>query len=129
MINKLGVIIKARDLADYIFLIIDKSPKKFGMTLASRLHNLSLDIIEQLVRADNVRLSDLGVEIPENKVSLKSGLHNRLHRKKYYTMVNKRLKSAYYGKQCSHKQRVKRVKYALLEIKSYLLRLNAVAPF
>lgn len=76
-----------------------------------------------------VERCNLGVEIPENKVSLKSGLHNRLHRKKYYTMVNKRLKSAYYGKQCSHKQRVKRVKNALLEIKSYLLGLNAVAPF
>lgn len=51
MSNELGVIIKARDLTDYILLITDKSPKKFRMTLISRLVNLSLDIVENLYQA------------------------------------------------------------------------------
>ena len=56
MADKLGVIIKAKDLCEYIFLISDKSPKKFRMTLTLRMQNLSLDIIDNLMRANNIRL-------------------------------------------------------------------------
>lgn len=59
MRDELGVIIKARDLTDYILLITDKSPKKFRMTLISRLVNLSLDIVENLYRANAIKAVDM----------------------------------------------------------------------
>lgn len=52
--SELVVITKAKDLGSYIFTITDKSPKKFRFTLVSRMQNLSLDIIEELYRANTV---------------------------------------------------------------------------
>lgn len=56
MSSELGVIIKARDLAEYIFLITERSPKKFRMTLTARMHNLALDVIENLYRANSIKV-------------------------------------------------------------------------
>ena len=52
--KELFVIVKAKDLGNYIFTVTDKSPKKFRFTLVSRMQNLSLDIIENLYRANQV---------------------------------------------------------------------------
>ena len=52
--KELFVILKAKDLGNYIFTVTDKSPKKFRFTLVSRMQNLSLDIIENLYRANQV---------------------------------------------------------------------------
>ena len=52
--KELLVIVKAKDLGNYIFTVTDKSPKKFRFTLVSRMQNLSLDIIENLYRANQV---------------------------------------------------------------------------
>ena len=46
-----------RDLGNYIYTITDKSPKKFRFTLVSKLQNLSIDVIENLYRANSVYLS------------------------------------------------------------------------
>lgn len=50
----LVVITKAKDLGSYIFIVTDKSPKKFRFTLVSRMQNLILDVIEELYRANTV---------------------------------------------------------------------------
>lgn len=52
--NELYVISKAKDLGNYIFVITDKSPKKFRFTLVSKIQNLSLSVIENLYRANFV---------------------------------------------------------------------------
>lgn len=52
--SELVVITKAKDLGSYIFTVTDKSPKKFRFTLVSRMQNLSLDVIEDLYRANTV---------------------------------------------------------------------------
>ena len=54
MKNELSVITKAKDLGNYIFVITDKSPKKFRFTLVSRMQNLALDVIENLYQANAV---------------------------------------------------------------------------
>ena len=54
--SELSVIRKAKDLSEYIFIITDKSPKKYRFTLVSRLQNYSLSIIEDLYRANEVYL-------------------------------------------------------------------------
>jgi hypothetical protein len=52
--NELTAIIKAKDLCSYIMTVTQKSPKHFRFTFVSRLQNLSLDIIENLYRANEV---------------------------------------------------------------------------
>ncbi len=56
--SELLVIVKAKDLGNYIFTITDKSPKKFRFSLISRLQNLALSIIENLYRANMVFVKD-----------------------------------------------------------------------
>lgn len=52
--KELFVISKAKDLGNYIYTITEKSPKKFRFTLVSKLQNLSMEIIENLFRANSV---------------------------------------------------------------------------
>lgn len=51
--SELTVIIKAKDLCQYITKITQKSPKQFRFTYISRLQNLAMDIIENLYRAND----------------------------------------------------------------------------
>lgn len=56
--SELLVIVKAKDLGNYIFTVTDKSPKKFRFSLISRLQNLALSMIENLYRANMVFVKD-----------------------------------------------------------------------
>ena len=56
--SELTVITKAKDLCNYILTVTDKSPKKFRFTLTSRLQNYSLTIVELLLSANEVRVTD-----------------------------------------------------------------------
>lgn len=59
MANKeLIVIEKAKDLGDYLFQVTNNSPKKFRFTFVSRMQNLALDLIENLYRANSVRVNE-----------------------------------------------------------------------
>lgn len=52
--NTLTVITKAKDLCSYVMTITQKSPKQFRFTFVSRLQNLSLSVVENLFRANDV---------------------------------------------------------------------------
>ena len=54
--SDLVVVTKIKDLVNYIFKITDKSPKKFRFTFVNRLHNICLDIIEGIFRANEIDL-------------------------------------------------------------------------
>ncbi len=56
--SELSVIVKAKDLGSYLFTVMEKSPKKFRFTFVSRIQNLSLDIVENLYRANFVYVKD-----------------------------------------------------------------------
>lgn len=51
--NDLFVMTKAKDLANYIITVTEKSPKKFRFTLVVRLQNYILDVIEALYLANS----------------------------------------------------------------------------
>ena len=51
--SELSVITKAKDLCRYIMQITQKCPKHFRYTFVTRLQNHSLDIIENLYRAND----------------------------------------------------------------------------
>ncbi len=52
--TELSVITKAKDLCSYIMTVTQRSPKHFRYTFVSRLQNLSLSIIENLYRANDI---------------------------------------------------------------------------
>ncbi len=56
--NQFEVITKSRILIEYIFTVTEKSPKKFRFTIISRMHNIALDIMENLIRANEIYIKD-----------------------------------------------------------------------
>ncbi len=54
--SELVVITKAKDLISYIFRVTENSPKKFRFTFIGKLQSLSLDYVENLIRANEVLL-------------------------------------------------------------------------
>ncbi len=55
--DELSIIVNAKDLCNYIFIITDKSPKKFRFFLVSRFQNLSLNVLENIFKANELYLS------------------------------------------------------------------------
>ncbi len=53
--KEMAVFTHAKKLSEYIFVITEKSPKKLRWSIISRLHNTSIDIIENLYRANYER--------------------------------------------------------------------------
>ncbi len=52
--SELSVVTKAKDLAEYVLRVTEKSPKKFRFTFVTRLHNLCFDILTDIFYANNV---------------------------------------------------------------------------
>ena len=48
------VVTSAKNLCSYVLIATNKSPKTFRFTLVSRLQNLTLDIIENVYRANEI---------------------------------------------------------------------------
>ena len=55
--SELSVITKTKDLCSYVLTVTQKSPKNFRYTFVSRLQNLSLDVLENLIRANDIFIS------------------------------------------------------------------------
>ncbi len=56
--SELMVITKAKDIVDYAFCIAENAPKKFRFTLITRIQNTALDVLESLILANEILLSD-----------------------------------------------------------------------
>ncbi len=56
--SELIVITKAKDLISYLFTVTEKSPKKFRFTLVNRMINISLEILENLIFANEIMLGE-----------------------------------------------------------------------
>ncbi len=56
--SELMVITKSKDIVNYVFTISENAPKKFRFTLITRMNNASLDILENLIMANEILLSD-----------------------------------------------------------------------
>lgn len=55
--RELTVITKSKDLCRYVLTVTEKSPKRFRFTLVSRMQNLTLDVIEQTYRANEIYMA------------------------------------------------------------------------
>ena len=67
--REMAVFTAAKKLSEYIFVITEKSPKKFRWSIISRLQNASIDVIENLYRANFEKGLD---RIPYQKSALVS---------------------------------------------------------
>ena len=56
--REMAVFTHAKKLAEYIFVITEKSPKKFRWSIITKLQNASVDVIENLYRANFERGSE-----------------------------------------------------------------------
>lgn len=56
--SELYVITMAKKMTEYIFLIEEKSPKKFRGSLISKMDNACLDLIELLYESNSIRVGD-----------------------------------------------------------------------
>lgn len=63
----------------------------------------------------------------DNLIRIKKGLHKRLHRKDYFSMVNSVMQSAYYKK--SKRSKRANVEIALDQLRAYVSTLDRIAPF
>ena len=59
--KEMAVFTAAKKLSEYIFVITEKSPKKFRWSIVTRLQNASVDVIENLYRA-NCEKGDMRIE-------------------------------------------------------------------
>ena len=72
--SELSVITKAKDLCSYIMTVTDKSPKRFRFTLVSRMQNYGLDIIENLISANEIYVKvTTGTDVKECPTLKKGG--------------------------------------------------------
>ena len=76
--SELSVITKAKDLCSYIMTITDKSPKRFRFTLVSRLQNYGLDIIEYLIKANEIYVPNVQSQEMADRVNLQRSSMSRL---------------------------------------------------
>lgn len=76
--SELSVITKAKDLCSYIMTITDKSPKRFLFTLVSRLQNYGLDIIEYLIKANEIYVPNVQSQEMADRVNLQRSAMSRL---------------------------------------------------
>ena len=120
---------KAKSIAQSIgdsFAKVKTKPKYRSKT---EVHHVVAKAASNAARARQV-LNAVGIDVnsSENLIRIKTGLHRRLHTKKYYDWANSVVVSAYNkGKNKSAKR--KNVKAALKNIKSMINKMNAKAPF
>lgn len=60
--KEMAVFTHAKKLSEYIFVITEKSPKKLRWSIISRLQNASVEIVENLYRANFERNADKRLE-------------------------------------------------------------------
>ena len=56
--SELIVITETKRLIDYVFVVTEKSPKKYRYSFVTRIHNILFDIIELLYVANSITLGD-----------------------------------------------------------------------
>jgi hypothetical protein len=58
--SELRVITAAKNLATYLFQVLERAPKKFRYSIITRLENKSLDVVEALYAANVAKLGEAG---------------------------------------------------------------------
>lgn len=91
MAQDLKVITKAKELAELVYEITERSPKKFRFTIVGLMQNLSLGIVDELYKANDVYVEtqytrELKNDVEELKHNCGDGTE-RLYRDAKLTMI------------------------------------------
>lgn len=68
--SELRVVTAAKNLCSYVLTATNKSPKSFRFTLVSRLQNLSLDIIENIYKANEIFIQNKAPQSVQKRLDL-----------------------------------------------------------
>lgn len=85
--SELTVIMKSKDLCSYIMTITQKSPKHFRYTFVSRLQNISMDILKNLFRANDVFITDKDEHAKQERISYQRTAMTNLKLLGYFSML------------------------------------------
>ena len=85
--SELKAITKAKDLTSYIMTVTQNSPKQFRFTFVSRLHNVSLDVLEELILANEVFFSKDDPAGLRERLSYQRKAMSSLRLVSYFSMI------------------------------------------
>lgn len=86
--SELTIITKAKDLCSYVMTVTQKSPKHFRYTFVCKLQNLTLSIIENLFRANDVFVSKQDFESQKERISFQRSAMTDLKLLGYIAMLS-----------------------------------------
>ena len=86
--SDLLVIVKAKDLCAYVITVTQKSPKQFRFTFTSRLQNLTLDIIDSLMRANDIFLQKGDIEAMKLRQGYQHSAMSSLRILSFFSMLS-----------------------------------------
>ena len=86
--SELTVITKVKDLCSYIMTVTQKSPKQFRFTFVSRLQNLSLSVVENLFRANEVYVAKGDVEARRERLAFQRSAMTELKLLGYIALLS-----------------------------------------
>lgn len=85
--SELRVVTAAKNLSRYVLTVTNKSPKCFRFTLVTRLQNLSLDIIENIYRANEVFSQNKNIQIMQKRLDFQHSALTRLKILAYISLL------------------------------------------
>ena len=86
--GELQVIIKAKVLCSYVMAVTQKSPKHFRYTFVSRLQNLTLSVIENLFRANDIYVRRGDLHAAEKRMELQRSAMTDLKVLGYFALLS-----------------------------------------
>ena len=90
--SELMVITRAKDLCSYIMTITEESPKHFRYTFVSRLQNLSLSVIENLIRGNDVFVTKDDLDSKEKRLEYQRSAMTDLKVLEYMALLSLEIK-------------------------------------
>ena len=121
------VITEAKNLATYVIIVTEKSPKKYRHTFINKLHNYVLDIIENLYLANEIEVIENNIKYYELRKGYQTKALTKLKLLDYLAELSYEAKAILFKE---HEQIAKRISECIRLInrwmKSDLNRFNVV---
>lgn len=86
--SELTIITKAKDLCSYVMTVTQRSPKHFRYTFVGKLQNLSLSVIENLFRANDVFVSKQDLQSQKLRIDFQRSAMTDLKLLGYIAMLS-----------------------------------------
>jgi hypothetical protein len=89
--TELSVITKSKELCNYILTVTEKSPKRFRFTLTGKIQNYALNVIEMLIKANEIYVYEtnrtLNMQLVQERVHMQREAMTNLKLLSYMAQV------------------------------------------